>query len=211
MSTPSGAAAPKDHRAWLEAMLRDVSPSVDGERARDRLVEAYFGLECAPAPGTELPPGPDLIGHHPSAVDAVLRFLREAPVSASDTFVDLGAGDGRTLLLARIATGARALGIELQAPLVARGRAAARRLGVEVELVHGDARSGPIEDGTAFFMFTPFVGAALRDVLARLEVIARRRPIVVGALGFELGREAPWLSPRPSTDFWLEIHDGAPR
>ncbi len=177
------------------------------ETARDRALEAHFGLEGGTPDGTGEPPGAELIGHHPSALDAVLQFLRAARVRPSDTFVDLGAGDGRVTLVARIVTGARARGIELQEPLVAKGRAAALRLGVEVELVHGDARTAPLDEGTVFFMFTPFEGRALAAVLARLEDVARTRPIVVGALGFELGRSAPWLRRRTGDAFWLEIYD----
>jgi hypothetical protein len=52
-----------------------------------------------------------------------------------------------------------------------------------VTFVNADAREADYADGTVFFMFTPFKGAILDAVLARLEQEARERPIVVCTYG----------------------------
>jgi hypothetical protein len=46
-----------------------------------------------------------------------------------------------------------------------------------------------------FYLFTPFIGAVLRDVVARIEAEARRRPLRVLALGpcTRTFARQPWL------------------
>lgn len=174
---------------WIEAL----PPS-----QRDAAVEAELGIGAAdPAP-----PGAELIGYHPSGVDAILRALREAPVTGADVLVDLGAGLGKVLLLARMLTGARVRGIEIQPSLVERARATAGRLGVEIEIEVGDALTAPLE-GTVFFLYLPFTGETMRRVLSRLSEVPHR--IVVCALGVDL--VAPWLRARQTDSFWLTIYD----
>jgi precorrin-6B methylase 2 len=58
------------------------------------------------------------------------RMLALAKVSANDTLIDLGSGDGRIVVHAAKRYGARALGVEMSAALVASSRAAAAREGV---------------------------------------------------------------------------------
>jgi hypothetical protein len=148
-----------------------------------------------------------LIGYHASGVAAIVRALIEVPVTREDTLIDLGAGLGKVVLLAHLLTGARARGVELQPELVARSRSAAQKLGVEVELEQGDARDAALETGTVFYLYAPFIGAALRQVLARLERVAHERAIVICALGVDLPRDAAWLVPRVSDSFWLTVYD----
>lgn len=184
--------------------VRSMTPE-----SRDEAVEAALGL-ARPAEDAAVrrPPGNDLIGMHSSSTDAIVSALREAKVSSGDVFIDLGSGTGKAVMLARILTGATARGIEIQRDLVEQATAAATRAGLDVSFTHGDAREANIADGTVFFMYTPFVGAALHEVLARLRAVAARRAIVVCALGFELVRDAPWLVRREVDSFWLDVYDG---
>jgi hypothetical protein len=128
--------------------------------------------------------------------------------------VDLGSGLGTVVLLAHLVTGARARGVEIQPKLVARARDAAIRLGLDATAVsfeHGDVRDAAIDDGTVFYMYAPFTGSVLVDVTERLHAIAKRRAVIVCALGIELDRRARWLVPREGDSFWLTIYDGDAR
>jgi SAM-dependent methyltransferase len=183
---------------WLASLPPD---------ARDAALEAHLGV-AFPAP-LPAPPGDHLIGYHASGVAAIVRALIEVPVAPGDVVVDLGAGLGKVVLLARLLTGAIARGIEIQPALVERARGAASRLGVDVGFTHADVREADLDDGTVFFMYAPFVGPVLTEVLDRLRGLAARRGIVVCALGVDLDREAPWLVRRPIDAFWLAIYDSA--
>ncbi len=62
--------------------------------------------------------------------EVVTRMLALAETRADDFVLDLGSGDGRIVIHAARAHGARGLGVDLDADLVARAREAAARAGV---------------------------------------------------------------------------------
>jgi SAM-dependent methyltransferase len=174
---------------------------------RDAAADEYLGISGPKPPST--PPGKNLIGYHASGVAPIVRALMEVPVVADDVFVDLGSGLGKVAVLARILTGATALGIELQPALVESARRAAARRGVDVRFIQGDAREVDLSDGTVFFLYLPFTGSILTDVMLRLRAVASCRAITVCALGVELERYARWLTRRSVDSFWLTVYDGA--
>jgi len=63
--------------------------------------------------------------------DVVERMLALAGTGADDFVMDLGSGDGRIVIAAAQKFGARGLGLDIDAQLVARARENARRAGVE--------------------------------------------------------------------------------
>jgi len=186
-----------DLLAWLSTF-----PPCD----RDAAIEAHLAIAERVS---SAPPGEHLVGYHASGVAPIVRALVEVPVDRHDVVVDLGAGLGKVVLLAHLLTDAPARGVEVQAELVTRARAAAARLRASVRFDCGDARDAELDDGTVFFLYTPFEGPVLAHVLRRLHAVARRRAIVVCALGIDLHRAAPWLVARPLDAFWLTIYDSA--
>jgi SAM-dependent methyltransferase len=185
-----------DLLAWLASL-----PSA----LRDAAVEKRLGIDVGPSVS---PPGEHLIGYHASGVASIVRMLIEVPVSTDDVVVDLGAGLGKVVLLTRLLTGATARGIELQPALVDRAREAAVRCGVaDVVFQEGDAREADLDEGTVFFLYLPFTGPVLAEVMGRLRRVASRRAIVVCSLGLDVDREAPWLVRRSLDSFWLAIYD----
>lgn len=165
---------------------------------RDGALEKLLGISGLVDP---TPPGRELVGYHPSGLAPVLTAILETRPGPDDLFIDLGAGLGKVTSLVRLLTGARVRGIEVQACLVER---APRLEGIE--LLVGDAREAPLDDGTVFFLYNPFEGAALVDVLERLHLVAQHHAIVVCALGLALGHTA-WLKARPLDHFWLTVFD----
>jgi len=179
-----------ERTALLESLL--TVPPHD----RDAWVDALLGIDELPTDAPDLPR--DAVPYLPCSVDEILAVVREVPISADDELVDLGAGLGRVAILVHLLTRARSHGVELQAPLVRSARACCAALGLDgVTFTHGDAAE-TVLDGSVFFLYTPFSGATLTRALARLEEVARRRSIVVCAVGFELPRLA-WLPPRERT------------
>ncbi len=178
-SRPAGLSA-ADLLTWLSSL----PPG-----ARDAALEARFGIPGHLPSAASAPLGEHLLGYHASGVAPVVHALSEVPVVPGDVFIDLGSGLGKVVLLAALLTGAEARGVEVQAALVDRAREAASRVGVEARFHVGDARDplgAPLDDGTVFFLYTPFTGPALAAVVERLRVIAERHAIVVCALGLDL-------------------------
>ena len=180
-------------------------PALDREaRANDIL-----GIQEAPEDIADLPRGS--VPYLPCGVDEILAMVSEAPLSPEDVFVDLGSGLGRVAILAHLLSGARAIGLEIQEPLVHRATASVAALGLDdVSFVHESATDVEL-DGSVFFMYAPFNGAMLRCVVRRLEDVSKKQRIVVCAVGLEL-RDVPWLVARTSSMVSLMFYDSrAPR
>jgi SAM-dependent methyltransferase len=173
-------------------------------RDRDVWVDELLGLDEAPPDVVDLPRGS--VPYLPAAVDEIVAMIAEVPVQADDEFVDIGSGLGRAAVLAHLLSGARARGVEIQEPLVrdARARAAALNL-TGVTFVHASA-ADVVPDGSVFFLYAPCNGEMLTAVLHHVEAIARRRPIVVCALGLEF-RDVTWLRPRKTSSVSLAVYD----
>jgi SAM-dependent methyltransferase len=163
--------------------------------ARDAWLDLVLGLEELPADGPELPRG--CVPYLPCPVDVLLRVIDHAGVDASDVFVDIGSGLGRATTLVHLLTGAGAIGLEIQSELAATARKIAARLSLErVPCIQGDAAAltSFVTVGTVFFLYCPFGGQHLQQVLDQLESIARTRMLRVCCVDLPLPA-CEWLKP----------------
>jgi hypothetical protein len=87
--------------------------------------------------------------------DVVERMLRFAGTGPDDLVADLGSGDGRIVIAAARDFGARGLGIELDAALVEKSRAAARTAGVaeRVSFVRGNVLFADISQASVVTLY----------------------------------------------------------
>jgi Histone methylation protein DOT1 len=171
---------------------------------RDGWTHELLGIEDPPLDIPDLPRGS--VPYLPSGVAEILAVVRDVPVGPDDEFVDLGSGLGTVVILAHLLTGSRARGVEIQEPLVHSARARCAELSLpRVSFVHADAAETEL-DGSIFFLYAPFNGKMLARALRRLEDVARRRRIIVCAVGLEF-REVPWLAPRKSSHVSLMLYD----
>jgi SAM-dependent methyltransferase len=108
------------------------------------------GLASA-APQPEEIPTP----YVPSTPLAVDEMLRLADVKPGDLVVDLGSGDGRVVIAAARDYGARGLGIEIDAELVALSRRNAERSGVSdrVEFRRGDVLAADLSGASVVTLY----------------------------------------------------------
>src|SRR5262249_14469068 len=156
-------------------------------------LDLVLGLNEIPADGPELPRG--CVPYLPCPVDALLRMVEGAGVQASDVFVDIGSGVGRATALVHLLTGAPAIDLEIQPPLVLAARGLASRLMLtRVSCIEGDATklTELVTIGSVFFLYCPFGGEHLVRVLDQLESIARTRMLRICSVDL----------PLPSSD-WL--------
>lgn len=193
----NGARGKKLRGHALADLIRDVA--VDD---RDTFVDEMLGFDHIPS-DSEVPRGGT--PYLPCGVEEIMRMVRDVPLRATDTLVDLGSGVGRVAILAHLLSGARAGGIEIQRPLVAVARERAEELRLpDVSFVLGNVVDTDL-DASVFFLYSPFGGDMLRTVLGKLEALARTRPVVVCTVDMEL--HAPWLVARKSTSLALTIYD----
>jgi SAM-dependent methyltransferase len=140
----------------------------------------------------------------PSTHGNVDEMLRLAAVQPNDLVYDLGSGDGRVVIAAARDWGARGVGIEIDAELVAQSRAEAQRAGVaERTAFHvSDALKADLREATVvtLYLLTPLVNRLQPKLLKELKPGTR---IVAHEYGF-----ADWKPDRhvqASKNFYLYV------
>ena len=163
---------------------------------RDEVVSGVLQLREPSEP--RLHPLPEMVFYQPTPVRHILNLITASALSEDDVFVDLGSGLGHVALLAFMLTGVRSFGIEVEAAYVATAQACAHSLQLShVRFIHEDARAADLSNGTVFYLYSPFSGSILADVLDRLEKESTSKPIKICALGPCTGTLAKesWLRP----------------
>jgi hypothetical protein len=108
----------------------------------------------------------------------VFDLVEQAHFTKEDVFVDIGSGMGQVAFLVHLLAGITARGIEFEPAFCDYAKACAAELHLShVTFINHDARQADYSEGTVFFMFTPFRGAILREVLALLRQESLRRRI----------------------------------
>lgn len=153
-----------------------------GAQGHRRLAAALGGLALAlQAQAQEAPVHAPFITTPPEVVARMLELARTGP---QDFVIDLGSGDGRIVIHAARAHGARGLGLELDAALVALARRRAREAGVG-QLAQFEAGDALRADLSRASVVTIYLLPALLDQL-RPRLLAQLRPgarVVTHAFG----------------------------
>lgn len=192
---------------WLRDTTRDGK--ADARRPGlsfdllDEIVSGVLQL-CGPGGATPLP-SPEMTAYQPTPTRHILDLIAACKFASDDILVDLGSGLGHVPLLVCILAGIRTLGVEVQTDHASSAEHAAQRLNLSrVRFVAEDARTTDLSDGTVFYMFTPFTGSILTEVLHRLQTQSKTRPITICALGpcTRLLQGQTWLEAnyRPDTE-----------
>lgn len=151
----------------------------------DHLDELISGILQFEAPSAELIQLPsEMVAYQPTPARHIFDLIRRTALNERDSLIDLGSGLGHVTLIASICTRAGCAGIELEPSYVECARKCAQSLNLnDAKFVQGDARAGDLSCGTVFYLFTPFVGTVLRDVLNSLRHEAVSRKIRICTFG----------------------------
>ena len=182
--------------AWSPA-ADPHAQSASGTESYDHLDALLGGVLRLDEPAAETAAlEPEMVFYQPTPARHIFGLIDRTGLAEGDVLIDLGSGLGHVPLLAAIRTGARCVGIEREAAFVDCARRGADALGLRnAEFVAQDARAADLSAGTVFYLYTPFTGALLGEVLDRLRREATSRPIRVCTLGpctAAVARE-PWL------------------
>lgn len=141
---------------------------------------------------------PDMVFYQPTPAHAIWQLIQESGIRKKDIFYDLGSGLGQVAILVNLLCGAAAKGIEIDPNYCTYARQSAKALSLKgVDFINADARSASYADGTIFYLYTPFQGKILKEVLNRLESESRKRPIKICTYGpctLDVSKEN-WLEP----------------
>jgi hypothetical protein len=111
-------------------------------------VFTYFTMTLAAAQDKPAP-------YVPSPQSVVTKLLEMASVKSSDYVIDLGSGDGRIVLTAAKVFGARGLGVDIDAKLIALSKEAAVKEGIanRAEFRQQDLFTLPLSDANVVFLY----------------------------------------------------------
>ena len=138
----------------------------------------------------------EMVFYQPTPARHIFSLIGLTALTAADVLVDLGSGLGHVPLLVSICTGARTIGIELETSYVECAQQCAQRLNLNhVTFIRQDARTADLSIGTVFYLYTPFTGSILSDVLDLLRREAAGRHIRICTYGpcTSVIAEEPWL------------------
>lgn len=142
----------------------------------DIFINGLFYSKAIPQQTKDLEP--EMVYYQKTPARVVFELIEPAHFTEEDVFVDIGSGLGQVALLVHLLAGIAARGIEFEPAFCDYARACATELHLShVTFINGDARQADYSGGTVFFMFTPFRGAILREVLELLRKEALRRRI----------------------------------
>ena len=140
----------------------------------------------------------DVVDYQPTPARIILKLVDELHATSEDIFYDLGSGLGHVPILVNLLTGIKAKGVELEGTYFRYSTECLEKLGLpDVEFINADARHLDYDEGTIFYMYTPFRGEMLRQVLRKLEAQSERRQIRVCTYGpctLQVGGQ-DWLQP----------------
>lgn len=138
----------------------------------------------------------EMVCYQQTPARILFELVEKGHFTGEDVFYDLGSGLGHAPILAHLLSGVRAKGVEFEPAYCDYASACAAALNLaQVEFINAEAREVDYSDGTVFFMYTPFVGGLLQEVLEKLRREARRRRLRLFTFGpctSEIARQS-WL------------------
>ncbi|HEX6324291.1 MAG TPA: hypothetical protein VFZ36_11240 [Vicinamibacterales bacterium] len=179
-----------------DADARDPLQDANGHDSLDTFIDGL--LLAGSPPGQTRAREPEMVHYQHTPARIIFELVDQAPLSDAGVFYDLGSGLGHVPMLVTLLSGARTRGVEVEPAYCAYARARAADLNLgRVDFRTGDARYADYADGTDFFMYTPFEGRMLQDVLKRLEAESRSRRIRLFTYGpcTSLAARERWLEP----------------
>ena len=173
-------------KQYLRRYEQQVSTRIDeqyvGYDEIDMLVWGLLEVDLIPEEPEVLEP--DMVFYQPSSTRTILKLINELETTVDDIFYDLGSGLGHVPIMVNLLTDVRTKGVEIQEFYCRYSNKCLGKLGLStVEFMNADARDVEYDDGTIFYMYTPFRGKVLQQVLVKLEEQSKRRHIRVCTVG----------------------------
>lgn len=181
---------------------RDVIETQPDQPGYDNLDNFINGLLCYnPLPEATTIRDPEMVFYQQTPARIIFQLVEMARLKPGDIFFDIGSGLGQVGMLVNLLTGAPAIGLEYEAAYCNYAKTCTANLNLtDVQFINTDARNANYSRGTVFFMYTPFEGDMLQQVLHVLQQQAEQRPIRL----FTYGPCSPQVAKQP----WLTCTSG---
>ena len=145
----------------------------------DVFINGLLSPQAIPEQTTALEP--EMVFYQKTPARIIFELAEKGYVTPGDVFFDLGSGLGQAAILVNLLVGAKAVGVEFEPAFCSYAGECAAQLNLpNVSFINADARQADYSEGTVFFMYTPFKGEILQDVLALLrnESLTRKIKII---------------------------------
>jgi len=154
-------------------------PDEPGYDNLDIFINRLFSFQAMPGQTKDLEP--EMVYYQKTPARIVFELAEKSCLTQEDVFFDLGSGLGQVAILINLLAGVTAKGVEFEPAFCAYAENCARELNLSnVTFINADARHADYSGGTIFFMFTPFKGEMLQEVLdiLRKESLLRKIRII---------------------------------
>nr|WP_067056432.1 hypothetical protein [Mucilaginibacter sp. L294] len=181
--------------------LGDEASPAAGKAGYDNLDAFVNGLlSNQPLPEASIPRDPEMVFYQQTPARIIFE-LAERAASSENTFFDIGSGLGHVPILVNLLTGAKTRGIEYEPAYCDYAAASASQLNLaNVAFINTTAQNGDYSEGSVFFMYTPFEGLMLQQMLEILKTESLKKPIRIFTYG-------P-CSPQVARQGWLSCVNG---
>lgn len=137
----------------------------------------YMPEQCRPLE-------PEMVFYQKTPTRIVFELVRNAGFTKDDVFFDIGSGLGQVAILVNLLAGVQTAGIEFDPAFCEYSKECTAALGLQgISFINVDAREADYSSGTVFFMYTPFRGKMLEDVLGLLRKESLKREIRIITYG----------------------------
>jgi len=148
----------------------------------DIFINELFSNQIIPEPTKEREE--EMVFYQKTPVRIIFEMLAVAKIKQDDVFFDLGSGLSQVAILVNLISGVSATGIEYEPSYCKYAKESVSQLDLSnVNFINEDARNSDYSEGTIFFLYTPFEGKILQDVMNFLQEVAQKRAIRVFTYG----------------------------
>ena len=161
----------------------------------DIFINRLFSFQPIPEPTKNLEP--EMVYYQKTPARIIFELADKVHFSKQDVFFDLGSGLGQVAILVNLLTGVKTVGVEFEPVFYEYATNAAKELNLPgVTFINTDARTADYSEGTVFFLYTPFTGQMLQEVLELLQKQALLKKITLITYGPCTARVASqsWLN-----------------
>jgi hypothetical protein len=126
----------------------------------------------------------EMVYFQKTPIRIIFELIKRAAFQPNDVFFDLGSGLGQVVILVNLLTTVISKGVEFEPAFCIYAKACSAELHLkDVDFINTDARYADYSSGTLFFMYTPFEGKMLSDVIQNLQGESKKRRIKIFTYG----------------------------
>lgn len=166
-------------KGYVDRKIEPAEPDYDN---LDLFINALLHVEDLPEPVVEL--DAEMVFYQKTPARVIFELVEKIGLNESDVFFDLGSGLGQAVILVNLLSGIKAIGVEIDPAFCDYSEKCASLLNLPgIMFINADVRHVNYSEGSVFFMYTPFRGQMLLEVLEILRLESRKRKIRVVTYG----------------------------